>query len=133
MQVELADGLIRVTLPVRCDQTGDAVIEVVFAVGSAKEPSGLYASTYRRPNGPALIVDTWGEALVAFAWQCVLGMVTGIAGAVGKDTRGNVLVPAELIAANGAHADRADGTPSFRRLQRAEGALHAPNVRRGPS
>jgi len=71
-------------------------------VGSAKEPSGLYASTYRRPNGPALIVDTWGEALVAFAWQCVLGMVSGIAGAVGKDTRGNVLVPAELIAANGA-------------------------------
>ncbi|MEJ8848348.1 hypothetical protein [Variovorax rhizosphaerae] len=102
MDVQLADGLIRVTLPVRCDQTGDAVIEVVFAVGSAKEPSGLYASTYRRPNGPAVIVDTWGEALVAFAWQCVLGMVSGIAGAVGKDTRGNVLVPAELIAANGA-------------------------------
>jgi len=102
LRVQLADGLIRVTLPVRCDQTGDAVVEVVFAVGSAKEPSGLYASTFRRPNGPALIVDTWGDALVAFAWQGVLGMVSGIAGAVGKDARGNVLVPAELTAANGA-------------------------------
>ncbi|MGJ7497169.1 hypothetical protein ACSFA8_19065 [Variovorax sp. RT4R15] len=97
-QVQLADGLIRVTLPVRCDQTGDAVIEVVFAVGSDKEPSGLYASTYRRPNGPALIVETWGEALVALAWQGVVGMVSGIAGALGKDARGNVLVPVELTA-----------------------------------
>lgn len=102
LQVRLADGLIRVTLPVRCDQTGSAVIEVVFAVGSAREPSGLYASTFRRPNGPAIIVDTWGEALVAFAWQGVLGMVSGIAGALGKDARGNVLVPVELNAGKGA-------------------------------
>jgi hypothetical protein len=98
LQVKLADGLIRVTIPVRCDQTGSALVEVVLAVGSPDQPSGLYASTYRRPNGPALIVDTWGEALVAFAWQCVLGMVSGIAGALGKDTRGNVLVPVELAA-----------------------------------
>ena len=89
------------TLPVRCDQTGSANIEVVFAVGSARQPSGLYASTFRRPIGPALVVDTWGEALVAFAWQGVLGMVSGIAGAVGKDARGNVMVPAELNADKG--------------------------------
>ncbi|KLN55953.1 hypothetical protein [Variovorax paradoxus] len=98
LQVQLADGLIRVTLPVRCDQTGSAVVEVVFAVGTDPQPAGLYAATYRRPNGPALIVDTWGEALVAFAWQGVLGMVSGIAGALGKDARGNVLVPVELTA-----------------------------------
>ena len=98
LKVDIADGLIGVTIPVRCDQTGSSVVQVLFAVGSAREPSGLYASTYRRPNGPALVVDTWGEALVAFAWQCVLGMVSGIAGATGKDTRGNVLVPVELAA-----------------------------------
>ena len=97
-KVVLADGLIRVALAVRCDQTGPAVVELVFAVGSENEPSGLYASTYRRPSGPALVVDCWGEALVAFAWQCVLGMVSGIAGATGKDARGNVLVPIELTA-----------------------------------
>lgn len=98
LAVQLADGLIRVTLPVRCDQTGDAAVEIVFVVGTDKAPAGLYASTYRRPNGPSAIVDTWGEALVAFAWQGVLGMVTGIAGALGKDARGNVLVPVELTA-----------------------------------
>jgi hypothetical protein len=101
LQVQLTEGLIRVTMPVRCDQTGSVNIEVVFAVGSAKNPSGLYAATFRRPIGPAVIVDTWGEALVAFAWQGVLGMVSGIAGAVGKDARGNVMVPAELNADKG--------------------------------
>ncbi len=98
LQVKLADGLIRVIIPVRCDQSGNAQVEVVFAVGSARQPSGLYASTYRRPNGPAAVVSVWGEHLVAFAWQCVLGMVSGIAGATGKDDRGNILVPVELVA-----------------------------------
>jgi hypothetical protein len=58
----------------------------------------VYAATFRRPNGPPLVVATWGDALVAFAWQCVLGLVAGVAGAVGKDERGNVLVPVELVA-----------------------------------
>jgi hypothetical protein len=98
IDVKFADGLVRVLIPVRCDQTGDASVEVAFAVGAPTAPAGLYASTLRRPSGPPLIVATWGEALVAFAWQCVLGLVTGIAGATGKDARGNVLVPAELVA-----------------------------------
>ena len=51
-----------------------------------------------RPSGPELVVDLWGDALVAFAWQCVLGVVTGVAAATGKDARGNLLVPVELIA-----------------------------------
>ena len=98
IDVKVADGLVRVLIPVRCDQTGDASVEVAFAVGAPNAPAGLYASTLRRPSGPPLIVATWGEALVAFAWQCVLGLVTGVAGATGKDARGNVLVPAELVA-----------------------------------
>ena len=101
LHVELDTGLLHVRIPVRCDQTGNALVDVVFAVGSADEPAGLYASTLRRPIGPPLIVGVWGEALVAFAWQCVLGLVSGIAGATGKDERGNVLVPVELVASRG--------------------------------
>lgn len=98
LRVELADGLLRVLIPVRCDQTGDALVDVTFAVGSPADPAGLYAATHRRPGGPAPIVSAWSEALVAFAWQCVLGMVAGLAGAMGKDGRGNVLVPVEIAA-----------------------------------
>ena len=98
LRVAFADGLVRVMIPVRCDQTGPQTVEVDFAVGSPKAPAGLFASTYRDPIGPELIVTAWGEALVAFAWQCLLGLVTGVAGATGKDARGNVLVPVEASA-----------------------------------
>ena len=102
LNVKLADGLIHVSIPVRCDQTGAGIVEVIFAVGSPNSPGGLYASTYKRPTGPPLIVSVWSEALVAFAWQSVLGLLTGIAGAVGKDAHGNVLVPVELMASKSA-------------------------------
>lgn len=96
VDVKLSTGLIRIGIPVRCDQTGPASIELLFAVGSPEQPAGLYAAAARRPNGPDIIVSTWGDALVAFAWQCVLDLVTGIAAATGKDQRGNLLVPVEI-------------------------------------
>lgn len=98
LDIHITDGLMIILLPVRCDQTGAVQIEVAFAVGSANEPAGLYASAYRRPNGPPLITEAWGESLIAFAWQAVLGMISGIAGATGKDARGNILVPVEFSA-----------------------------------
>jgi len=98
LRVKLADGLIRVLIPVRCDQTGPQMVEVDFAIGSPAEPAGLFAATYRDPFGPELVVATWSGALVAFAWACLLGVMTGIAGATGKDARGNVLVPVEASA-----------------------------------
>jgi hypothetical protein len=101
IHVDTRDGLIVVGLPVRCDEVGSAVVEVPFAVGSPDAPAGFYASSFRRPSGPALIVDGWRAALVAFAWHCVLEMVSGLAAAAGKDGRGNVLVPAELTATRG--------------------------------
>jgi hypothetical protein len=98
LHATLDDGLVIVHLPVRCDQVPSDVIDVAFAVGSRDRPAGLFASTYRRPNGSELVVTVWGEALVAFAWQCLLDLVTGIAGATGKDARGNVLIPVEMWA-----------------------------------
>ena len=93
-----AGGRIDIVLPVRCDQTGPAEVIVTFAVGQEGQPAGMYASTLRRPIGPKLIIDTWGEALVAFAWQILLTLTSQLAGAAGKDARGNVLVPADLMA-----------------------------------
>ncbi len=97
LKVETGDGLLVVHLPVRCDQVGDAVVTVTFAVGSEDRPAGLYAAAERRPRGPAAVVDAWSESLVAFAWQCLLGLLTGLTGAVGKDERGNLLVPCRAV------------------------------------
>ncbi len=98
VRVETGRGTVLVSIPVRCDQTGPTEVHVTFAVGEPGRPAGLYAATQRRPRGPALIIDTWGDAIVAFAWNVVLELVTGLAGATGKDTRGNRLVPVELEA-----------------------------------
>ncbi len=98
IEVETGHGLVVVHLPVSCDQAGDDVVTVSFAVGSEDRPAGLYAAAERRPRGPAVVVDAWGEALVAFAWQCLLGLMSGLTGAVGKDDRGNLLVPVEVAA-----------------------------------
>jgi hypothetical protein len=96
LHATMDDGMVIIHLPVRCDQVQSDVVDVPFAVGSPDRPAGLFASTYRRPNGAELVVTVWGQALVAFAWQCLLGLTTGIAGATGKDDRGNVLVPVEV-------------------------------------
>jgi hypothetical protein len=97
IEVEVGDGLISIRLPVRCDQTGPTSVTVLFAVGRADFPAGTYASTYRRPQGPELIVDAWGEALVAFAWQIVLTVFVQVAGTAGKDGRGSRLVPGTVV------------------------------------
>jgi hypothetical protein len=98
LRLELHDGLIVMTVPCRCDQVGSADVTLFFAVGSEGQPAGLYASTERRPRGPQLVIDVWGDNLVAFGWQCLLGLVSGLAGAVGKDGRGNLLIPVQLEA-----------------------------------
>jgi len=97
-EVTTADGLVIIAFPVRSDQTGREGVRVTFACGSEAQPAGLYAATHPRPQGPAVVVEAWGEHLVVFAWQCLLGVVAGLAGAVGRDNDGNVLVPAEIIA-----------------------------------
>lgn len=98
LKLRFGEGLVIVTLTVRTDQTGAAPVLVHFACGSPGRPAGLYAAAQRRPKGPELIVTAWGDALVAFAWQCLIGLVTGVANATGKDQRGNLLVPVEMIA-----------------------------------
>ena len=95
--LELTDGQAVVVVPVRCDQV-HGIVRVTFALGSPDRPRGLYAATESRPRGPELVVDTWGDALVAFAWQCLLGLFTGMSAAAGKDTSGSYLVPVEIAA-----------------------------------
>jgi hypothetical protein len=99
--VQLLPGTVVVRLAVRCDQTGEADVFVTFAVGEDERPAGLYAATPRRPRGPELVVETWGEALTAFAWHVLLDVATGVAAAVGADEAGQPLVPAELRAQDG--------------------------------
>lgn len=99
VSVRFATGAIAVSIPVSCDQTGDAVVHVSFVVGDPKRPAGLVAATDARPRGPTIVVDAWGDALVAFAWQTLLEVAATVAGEAGRDADGSRLVPVGLAAA----------------------------------
>ena len=58
----------------------------------------MLVATEDRPRGPAIIVDAWGDALVAFAWDVLLTVATAVADASGNDTDGAGLIPAALTA-----------------------------------
>lgn len=98
VQVKLDDGLISVSIPVSCDQVRSAVVHVPFAIGSKTAPAGMIAATEQAPRGPDVIVKVWGEALVAFAWQTLLTVLTRIAGRAGVDADGAGLIPAAINA-----------------------------------
>lgn len=99
-RVELGEGEVAVTFPVRCDQLPDffGVVRVLFAVGTAKRPTGLLAATSSRPEGPPIVVQRWGEALTALAWQALLDLARGVAVHAGRDGDGAGLVPVALAA-----------------------------------
>jgi len=98
VQTRLAQGVLAISIPVHCDQSGDAFVHVSFFIGEPARPAGLVAATEPRPRGPAAVVDVWGERLVAFGWQIVVALVTQIAADSGRDEDGAPLLPAAMSA-----------------------------------
>ena len=98
VSAKFGPGVVAVTIPVSCDQTGDVAVTVTFVVGDPARPAGLLAATEARPRGPAIIVNSWGENLIAFAWETMLELCGNIAGEAGRDVDGAPLVPIALTA-----------------------------------
>jgi len=94
----VGDGIALVLIPVHCDQVQEATVTVPIALGDDKRPAGLLAATEDRPRGPAAVVDVWGDALTALAWQVLLAAATGVAAGAGTDVDGAPLIPAGLTA-----------------------------------
>jgi hypothetical protein len=99
IDVRIADGLVTVVIPVRCDQLreGRDVVQIDFVVGTPDRPTGLLAAT-TEPRGPRDVVRRWGGALTALGWQAMLDAVGGLAAAAGRDTDGATLIPVALTA-----------------------------------
>ncbi len=96
LRVRFAEGLVLVGIPVFCEQTGETEVVVALAVGSPDAPAGLVMVTETVPRGPAVVVDRWGDALVAAAWDAVLDVAVGVAATAGDDAAGGPLLPAAL-------------------------------------
>lgn len=103
IEVRMADGLVSIAIPVRCDQLprGRDIVEVDLVFGTPDRPAGLLAAA-TEPRGPRVVVRRWGDALTALAWQAVLDSIGGVAAAAGIDRDGARLIPTALTAtANG--------------------------------
>jgi hypothetical protein len=96
VRAELGDGFVEITIPVSCDQTGDAEVTVTFITGTPDRPAGGLATTEDHPRGPAVVVENWPEALIAFAWQTLLTATSAVSGAGGADFSGRELIAAGL-------------------------------------
>lgn len=95
-----AEGMIRVAVPVECDQIR-ATMEVPFATGSGTRVAGMILATADRPAGDPVVARVWGEALVAFCYGAILDVADSLAGASGRDERNDRLVPRALRARRG--------------------------------
>jgi hypothetical protein len=101
LSARLGHGLVIVSMPVHCEETGAVRVDVPFVVGDERQPAGMLAATETRPRGPAPIVDLWGDALIAFAWRSLVAVACGIADRAGRDVDGAGLIPAALAAEAG--------------------------------
>lgn len=93
VKLDLDDGFVLVTIPVSCEQSASAIVQVPFAVGGKGQPAGMLFATEDRPRGPAVIVDVWGEALAAFAWRLLVTVTSRVAAQAGVDEDGAGLIP----------------------------------------
>jgi hypothetical protein len=97
-RVVTREGLVLVDLVVETEQTGRADVIVPFAVGCGERPAGMVALAERKPRGPPVLVDRWGDAIVAAAWQALLDIADAVAHAAGRDVAGRPLRPGALLA-----------------------------------
>lgn len=101
VRVAVLDGIILVGIPVETVETGRTEVTVAFGVGTPERLAGMVVTTEAKPRGPAAIVDLWGEALTAFAWQTLLDVIERLAATTGVDTGGAPLLPGALFAERG--------------------------------
>lgn len=100
VRLTVTTGLIRVSVRVQCDQTKSPVtITVPFAVGTKDRVTGLAMSTFNVVEGPAVVVDSWADAITAFCWECILELVRRLSAEVGNDGSGRALIPGSIAAA----------------------------------
>jgi len=100
-RISLSSGVVTLKITVECQEHSKRVIPVPIGVGTKQAPSGLVMSTFEDLEGPAELVATWSDAIIAFAWEALLETARVICSEVGKDKRGMPLVPGSIGAASG--------------------------------
>ncbi len=96
-RVRVLDGLVLVGVTLESEETGLAELTVPFAVGTEDRLAGMITVTEEKPRGPAILVDRWGEAVIAAAWKALLDVADQLAAEAGTDETGAPLRAGALI------------------------------------
>ena len=98
LDVKTTTGAVLFSIPVRCDQSGQGVAQVVLAVGAPGQGAGMFAVAARRPVGPPAVVERWADPLVALAWGTLVELANSISQVAGSDVNGDELIPGSIAA-----------------------------------
>ena len=98
LDVKTTTGAVLFSIPVRCDQSGQGVAQVVLAVGAPGQGAGMFAVAARRPVGPPVVVERWADPLVALAWGTLVELANSISQVAGRDVNGDELIPGSIAA-----------------------------------
>ena len=97
-RVQVVPGIVIVGITVETNESGRVEVAIPFAVGRRDRLAGMVVTTESRPRGPAVIVDRWGDALIAAAWEALLRVVGTLTARAGVDELGNPLLPGAVVA-----------------------------------
>ncbi|MDH3303499.1 MAG: hypothetical protein OES24_23590 [Acidimicrobiia bacterium] len=117
-RVRVVKGLVIVGITIETNETGVVEVTVPFAVGRPGRLAGMIVSTEPKPRGPALIIDRWGDALIAAAWQAVLDVIGTLTARAGVDEQGTPLLPGAVVAHDGRLTVVAQAPQVFERSRR---------------
>lgn len=96
--VRIGPAVLDVSLTVRCDQIGESRVTCTFVTTPLERAAGFVWATESRPRGPAVVVEVWGEALVALVWRSLIEIASLAAATRGADSAGRPLVPSTVVA-----------------------------------
>lgn len=97
-EVRIGSAVIDVALTVRCDQIGQDRVTCTFVTTPLERAAGFVWATESRPRGPAVVVEVWGETLVALVWRSLIEIASLAAATRGDDAAGRPLVPSTVVA-----------------------------------
>jgi len=97
-EVRIGAAVIDVSMTVRCDQIGADRVTCTFVTTPLERAAGFVWATESRPRGPAVVVELWGEALVALVWRSLIEIASLAAETCGADAAGRPLVPSTVVA-----------------------------------
>lgn len=90
---EISGEICIINLTLECEETGKAIVQTPFAIGTEKKSLGLIMATREQPTGDARITQVWGGSVIAFSYGAFMLALQEFAGSLGRDENNNSYIP----------------------------------------